>query len=230
MRRDGPDPADMPMPPDVFAQHLRRRRLTPRPDPLHPVPPREPAAETSDLARELLAEAAERPLESGEILLVSEEATLADLEAAAATVAPATAAAPVPADPVLALLAAPRLLSPRVWEVMGWQPPLAEHLRLLEATLLEGGAVPQTFLVGHVETFVERVEHVMRLRHLVQAAAEAGSTLTVAVRQATDQELPAATPLLSRVVAGARPEDAGADRRHARAVASLALGSGVVLD
>lgn len=229
MRRDGPDPTDMPMPPDVFAAHARRRGLVPRPDPLHPVPSREPAGETTPLARELLGEAAERPLESGEILLVSEETTLTDLETAAATVAPAGAQPAVPADPVLAVLAAPRLLSPRIWEVMGWQPPLAEHLRLLETALLAGGTLPQTLLIGHVETLVERVEHLVRLRDLVAAAAGGDRSIVLEIRQATADELPTATPLLSRILAGARPSEADVDRRHAAAVARLALGSGVVL-
>jgi hypothetical protein len=220
----------MPMPPDVYADHLRRRQQAPRPDPLHPVPRRAPAGATSELARELLDEAADRGLESGEILLVSEEATLADLEEAAAAVAPAGEAPAVPDDPVVAVLAAPRLLSPRVWEIMGWQPPLAEHLRLLEAALLEGRCLPQTLVVGHVETFVERVEHVMRLRHLAGNAAAAGGRIVLDVRQVVPAELPPASPMLTRVLEGARPADEATDLRHARAVARLALGAGVVLD
>jgi hypothetical protein len=80
-----------------------------------------------------------------------------------------------------------------------------------------------------VETFVERVEHLVRLRDLARSAAGAGGTLTLTVRQAGPEELPPATPLLERVLADARPGAGDVDRRHARAVAVLALGDGVVL-
>ena len=221
---------DFPMPPDRFAELMARRGAALRPDPLVSVPAREPAAETGELAAELLREAADRPLESGELLLVSEEATLDDLEVAAAGIVSASALPGTAAgDPVLTALAAPRLLSHRVWEALLWQPPLAEHLRLLEAALLAGKVVPQIMLVGHVETLPERVEHLARLRNLVETARAAGGGVVLAVRLAERSDLPPATPQLERILAGARPADSGTDRRHALALARLALRPGSVL-
>ena len=221
---------DSPMPPDRFAELVARRGAAARPEPLVPVPVREPATETSELATELLGEAAGRSLESGELLLVSEEATLDDLEAAAAGIAFASELPGVSAaDPVLAALSAPRLLSHRVWEALSWQPPLAEHLRLLEAALLTGQVLPQIMLVGHVETFPERVEHLTRLRHLVETARAVGGGVVLAVRLAESDDLPPATPQLERILAGARPRDHTTDRRHAVALARLTLGPGSTL-
>ena len=221
---------DFPMPPDRFAELVARRGAASRPDPLVSVPVREPATETSELAAELLSEAAGRSLESGELLLVSEEATLDDLEAAAAGIA---FASELPgdstADPVVAALFAPRLLSHRVWEALRWQPPLAEHLRLLEAAVLAGRVLPQIMLVGHLETFPERVEHLTRLRHLVETARAGGGGVVLAVRPAESDDLPPATPQLERILAGARPRDRATDRRHALALARLALGPEAVL-
>jgi hypothetical protein len=221
---------DLPMPPDRYAELVARRRAVSPPDPLVTVPPREPADTTSDLAAELLTESESRNLESGELLLVSEEATLADLERAADAVGPAPALPAVPdGDALLAVLATPRLLNPRVWEALGWQPPLAEHLRLLEAALLGGQVLPQTMLVGHVETFPERVEHLVRLRHLHEASRDAGGGVIVAVEVAGSDRLPAVTPRLERILAAARPAAPDTDRRHALALARLALGDGVVV-
>jgi hypothetical protein len=221
---------DLPMPPDRYAELVARRRAVSPPDPLVTVPRREPATATSELAAELLTEAAGRSLESGELLLVSEEATLADLERAADTVelVPALPAMP-DGDALLAVLATPRLLNPRVWEALGWQPPLAEHLRLLEAALLGGQVVPQTMLVGHVETFPERVEHLVRLRHLHEAARDARGGVVVAIAVAGPEQLPAVTPRLERILDAARPAAPDTDQRHALALARLALGGGVVV-
>jgi len=229
MRRDRGQPRDLPMPPDRLGALLARRAAAPRPDPLHPVPSREPATATGDLARILLAEAAQRRLASGELLLVSEEATLADLEAAAARVAPAVAAACAPpgAEPALAALAAPRLWCARVWSVFDWQPPLAEHLRLAAAALSGGMVLEQTMLVGHVETWPERIEHLMRLRDLVDDLGGRGGRPVRSLRLADPADLPRAAPRRS-IAAAARPAVADHDRRHALAVARLALGPGIV--
>jgi 2-iminoacetate synthase ThiH len=125
-------------------------------------------------------------------------------------------------------LNAPRLLSPRIWEALAWSPPLAEHLRLLEAALLTGATVGVTMFVGHLETFPERVEHLMRLRDLSRRAADNGGRLVLVVEQADPATLPATDPRLPDVVAAARPSRADTDTRHAMAVARLALGAGVV--
>ncbi len=232
MRRPGPGPDDMPMPPERFAELVRSRQGQPAPDPLQSVPSREPAGASSDLAAELLAESAHRILESGELLLVSEEASLADLEAAAAAV-PAAASLPLPAaeDPMLVALAEPRLLCPRLYEVAGWQPPLPEHLRMLEGALRAGLAVGQTMLVGHVETLPERVEHVVRLRELRDAARLAVPTasILVAVQTATAAQIPGDPGRAPAVAESARPGDPDADRRHAEALARLALGPQAVV-
>ena len=221
---------DSPMPPDRFAELVARRSADPRPDPLVSVPVREPATDTSDLAAELLGEAAGRPLESGELLLVSEEATLDDLEAAVAGIASASEMPGISVDdPVLAALTAPRLLSHRIWEALLWQPPLAEHARLLEAAMLAGKVVPQVMLVGHVETFPERVEHLMRLRNLAENAGAVGGGVVLQVRLAEPGDLPPVTPQLERILADARPVDPDTDRRHALALARLTLGPLVVL-
>jgi len=221
---------DSPMPPDRLAKLVARRGAVPRLDPLVSVPVREPATDTSDLAAEILGEAAGRPLESGELLLVSEEATLDDLEAAVVGIASASELPAISVDdPVLATLTPPRLLSHRIWEALLWQPPLAEHVRLLEASLLVGNVVPQVMLVGHMETFPERVEHLTRLRHLVETAGAAGGGVVVKVRLAEPDDLPPATPQLARILAGARPGDPDIDRRHALALARLTLGPGSVL-
>lgn len=218
---------DMPMPPDRFAQLQRARQLEPRPDPLHAVERRDPPERSSDLAAELLAEAAVRRLESGELLVVCEEASLADLEAATAAVVATAAPAEAPDDPALAALAQPRLLSARVDEIIGWQPPLAEHLRLLEAAVHGGMTVAQTMLVGHVETFPERVEHLMRLRHLTGLGA---GPVVLSIQRAADQDLPPRDSRLVRVAQAARPADPDLETRHTRALARLALGDGVVVD
>ncbi len=232
MYRDGPGPADMPMPPDRFAKLARRRKDQPAPDPLQPVPSREPAPASSDLAAELLAESRDRVLESGELLLVSEEASLGDLEAAAAAV-PGVASPPLPAeeDPMLVSLAEPRLLCPRLYDIAGWQPPLSEHLRMLEGALRAGLAVGQTMLVGHVETLPERVEHLMRLRELRDAARRTtpAASILVAVREADHAQLPGAGDRAAVVADAARPAVPGADLRHALALARLALGPEAVV-
>ncbi len=235
MRRDDLG-GGMPMPPDRYAELLRQKRQAPGPDPLQPVPSREPIAATTELARRLLAEASARVLESGELLLVSEEAALGDLEAAAARIRPADRL-PEPPDeaPLRDLLGAGRLLCPRIWDIFGWQPPLAEHLRLM-ADLLRGGSVlPQVMLVGHLETFPERVEHLLRLRAL--AAEAPPGAVVVAVRLATPADLAAAgcgdpsprAAKLAAILRGARPRVPATDRRHALAVARLALGPAAVV-
>ncbi|MBD3221232.1 hypothetical protein GF314_08305 [bacterium] len=218
---------DMPMPPDRFQQLKRAQERKPRPDPLHAVDRRDPAVETSPLAAELLAEAASHPLESGELLVLSEEAALPDLEAAASGIETTEAVPDRGADePALAAIARPRLLAARVDEIIGWEPPLAEHLRLLEAALQSGLEVAQTMLVGHVETFPERVEHLMRLRHMLEPGA---GRLVLTIRLSGDRELPPRDPRIGRVAAAARPADPDLEVRHARAIARLALGPGIVV-
>ena len=224
-----PGPPDQPMPPERFDELLRERAGRPAPPALHPVPRREPAAVTDPLAAELLAEAAERPLESGELLLVSEDAVLADLEAAAASMATAGALPDPAGDAALTALAAPRLLSPRLFDVFGWTPPLVEHLRMLEAALRGGMTVTQTMLVGHVETFPERVEHLMRLRSLLEIAAGTGGGIVLRGELAGPATLPDDGPQMATILADARPSVPDTDVRHARAVARLALGPGVVV-
>lgn len=218
---------DMPMPPERFGELVQQRREAGAPDPLPPVHPREPAALTSPLAAELLAEAADRPLESGELLLVSEEATLADLEAAAAAV-PSPPTAPVEdpeaGDPMAALLAEPRLLSQRVWDAMAWRPDLPEYLQMLDAALRGGQAPRLSMLVGHVEDWPERVEHCLRLRALLTAAGPAVPP-AVAVVEDDPAAWNARGERFAAVAEAARPRGADTDRRHARALARLAVGS-----
>jgi len=217
---------DMPMPPDRFQQLIRARELAPPPDPLIAVEPRLPATETTPLATELLGEAGDRPLESGELLLLCEEATLADLEAAAGGARPAADPPDSPADdPVMAALAAPRLYSSRLDQIMAWQPPLAEILRLLEAALQTDQTVTTAMLVGHVETYPERVEHLMRLRHLVD---QGRGRVVLRVELAQLDGLPSRDRRVRRVAEAARPTDAGLERRHALALARLALGPDAV--
>ena len=84
-------------------------------------------------------------------------------------------------------------------------------------------------LVGHVETFPERVEHLMRLRNLVVTARVVGGGVGLQVRLVEPGDLPPMTPQLERVLAGARPVDPDTDRRHALALARLTLGPGSVL-
>lgn len=237
MHRDSPDPTGMPMPRERFQELVERRQAGARPDPLLPVPAREPATVTSDLAAVLLAEAASRPLESGELLLVSEEAALVDLEAAAARVSLAPVAPGLPADdPVVAELVEPRLLNPRIWEAFAWRPPLAEYLRRLEAAVHAGIVLPQTMLIGHLETFPERVEHLARLRQLATAGGQPGGGVVLSILPAgpvhladLGQDQDAGTRgRIEAILAGARPSGADVDRRHALAIARLALGPGAV--
>lgn len=223
------------MPLERYQELMARRRATAsRPEPLQPVPRRDPAETTTPLAAELLAEAPVRRLESGELLLVSEEATLADLEQTAAAVTAAVTMPAVPADePLLATLTEPRLLCPRAWEIFGWQPALAEHLRLLEGALRGGMVLPQTMLIGHVETYPERVEHLSRLRQLARACADHDGAIVLAVRAATSADLDnsAITERQARfkeILDAARPTRPDHDLRHALAVARLALGPGLV--
>jgi len=228
----------MPMPPDRYAELRRRQQEQPAPSPLQAVPLRESPARSSALAAELLAESAHRRLEAGELLLVSEEASLADLEAAAAPIVPAASLPAAAADePLLADLAAPRLLCPRLYEIAGWSPPLPEHLKLLHGALRAGQVVGQTMLVGHVETWPERVEHLGRLREVVARAGQAGGagagSLIVAVAEADLAALPVADPGLAAeaatVAAAGRPPGLQIDRRHALAICRLALGPGAVV-
>jgi hypothetical protein len=237
MHRDGPDPNGMPMPRERFQELVERRQAGARPDPLLPVPAREPATVTSDLAAVLLAEAASRPLESGELLLVSEEAALVDLETAAARVSLAPAAPGLPADdPVVAELVEPRLLNPRIWEAFAWRPGLAEYLRRLEAVVRAGIVLPQTMLIGHLETFPERVEHLARLRQLATAGGHLSGGVVLSILQAgpaqladLGQDQDAGTRgRIEAILAGAKPSGADVDRRHALAIARLALGPGAV--
>lgn len=235
-------PMPMPMPLERYQELVQRREagLT-RPDPLQTVPRRNPATSTSPLAAELLAEAATRPLESGELLLVSEEATLLDLERAAEKVPLALAAPGVPDDePMLAELVEPRLLSPRLWEAFGWQPGLAEHLKRLEAVLRAGVVLPQVMLVGHLETFPERVEHLARLRQLARSCAQAHGGVVLTMALAGPEHLAAAAAgrddakgadradRVAALVREAQPARPEVDLRHALAVARLALEPGQV--
>lgn len=217
---------NMPMPPERFQELMQARQLAPAPDLLVPVDPREPAVASSPLAVELLAETDARPLESGELLLICEETSLPDLESAVAGQAVAEAPTMPTDEPALAALATPRLFAPRLDAIMGWEPPLAEVLRLLEAALQAGANVHLTMLVGHVEHFPEWVEHLMRLRHLRD---EGRGTLTVAVALADPAALPAADPRVREIAAAARPADPEVMRRHAVALARLALGAGTVV-
>ena len=217
---------DTPMPPERFHQLVQARSLEPRPDLLMDVDPREISDETSPLAAELLGEAAARPLESGELLLICEETTLADLEAAAAVVTLAAPLADPDEEPALAALAAPRLFSPRLDDLMDWRPALAEVLRLLEGALQAGAAVPLTMLVGHVETYPEWVEHLMRVRHLRDnGRGRVGLTVSLA----SDDDLTVPDERVVGVARAARPTDVDLMRRHAQALAVLALGSDSVV-
>ncbi|MEZ4389345.1 MAG: hypothetical protein R3D98_17505 [Candidatus Krumholzibacteriia bacterium] len=139
---------------------------------------------------------------------------------------PSGCAALADADPVLAMVTVPRLLSPRVEQLMGWQPPLAEVMRLLAAALQAGLTLPLSMLVGHVETFPERVEHLMRLRDLRQAGRGA---VVLEVVLAVDGDLPRRDGRLLRVAQAARPAEPALERRHARALAALTLGHDTVL-
>ena len=224
-----PGPLDQPMPPERFGELLRQRAGRPAPPALYPVPRREPAAVTDPFAREMLDEAADRALESGELLLVSEDATLADLEAAAVRVAPAADAPAVADDAMLAALGSPCLMSPRLFAVFGWQPPLAERSLMLAAALRAGATVTVAMLVGHIETYPERVEHLMRLRRLREEAGPNGGALVLSVVEAAPQDLPTGDARLPEILASARPTDPDTDRRHAIALARLALGPGVVV-
>lgn len=234
MSDERPRDLNQPMPPDRFAELARRREAKPAPSPLQPVPSREPAARTTVLAGDLLQEAAGRTLEAGELLLVSEEASLADLEAAAARVG---AAANWPEeghaeeDPVLAELQAPRLLCPRIFAITGWRPPLSEHLKMLAAALAGGQSIALVMLVGHVETLPERVEHLTRVRDLLgsrSGAQNAGGDLVMRIELAADGSLPGASASAREISEEARPDTVEDDRRHALAIARLALGDGVV--
>jgi hypothetical protein len=129
-------------------------------------------------------------------------------------------------DPMLAMVTLPRLLSPRVDQIIGWQPPLAEASRLLEGALQAGFDLPLTMLVGHVEIFPERVEHLMRLRHLLE---DGRGTVVLEVALAADTDLPSRDRRVVRVAQAARPADPELERRHTLALAALALGHGVVL-
>lgn len=232
VERDRYRAADMPMPPERFAELLRQRRERPPGELWHHVPSREPAAESSNLAAELLEEARLRSLESGELLLVSEEASLVDLEAAAAAI-PTASAMPstVDADPMTISLAEPRLLCPRMFALAGWVPSLSEHLRMLEGALRGGLAVGQAMLVGHVETLPERVEHLVRLRELRDGAQATGlgGMLMVAVHLAALERMPGTSEMALAAAAAACPADPETDRRHAQAIARLALGPGAVV-
>jgi hypothetical protein len=217
MRPEDPT-GEMPMPRDRYLALLARRPALAPWDRFQAVPDREQAPVTSELAAQLLAEAAGRELESGELLLVSEEATLADLEAAAAGIEVASQLPAVPdGDPLFGTLAAPRLLGPRLWQLFDWQPDLEQHLRLLAGALRAGLAVPQQMLIGHLETFPERVEHLVRLRHVLRAGRQTGGRVVIAVRQAGPDDL-------ASINDGAVPATTDSDRRHAVAVARLALG------
>ena len=146
-----------------------------------------------------------------------------------ARVAPAAVVPAAADDAMLAALGSPCLLSPRLFAFFGWQPPLAERSRMLDAALRAGATVNVAMLVGHIETYPERVEHLMRLRRLCEDAGTTGGRLVMSVVEASPQDLPTGDDRLPEILAAARPVDPDTDRRHALALARLALGPGVVV-
>lgn len=169
-----PDHRDVPMPADRFHELLaRRERAEAAAPPEARLPDRElPPAASTPFARELLADSDTRVLEAGELLILFEEAALSDLQAAAGTIAE-HAAWPVvepPADVVLppsladVLLPGAWLLSDRVRRLIGRTPSAGAWLKAAAATAGGGLPVSADFVIGHLETFPERLEHLGRLR------------------------------------------------------------------
>ena len=225
------DHPGLPMPEDQFTR-LRDRRIAGLPSRLLlPVPCREPAAQTDELAALFLAESAQRRLESGEILLLSEEATLDDLETAAAAVTHRRVSRddgatdePRPEDgSPLSILGQPVLMSSRIWSLMDWRPELAEFSTLLVGALRSGQPLSTVMLVGHVETFPERVEHLTRLRELVDQAGGADNlSVIVAAWHAASGD--AVGDDFVAIADAAAPSNPQMDVRHARALANIVLG------
>lgn len=212
---------DIPMPEDRYRDLIARREAREATAGAEVLPPDRaaPPAESSAFARELLAEAAGRPLESGELLVLFEEASLADLRAATGeiprraprpvvTAAPAGAAGHAPlATPGLAdlppdvadpLAAGAWLLSDRVRRLLGLEASAAAWLRAAHAAMAGGLLVAADMVIGHVETWPERVEHLARLRGLHERD---GGLAELGVRWcAGPRELPSEPPELRQLV------------------------------
>lgn len=162
------DLPDIPMPPDRFAELLARRQqreaaavpdaLPPDRDPPPPV--------STPFAQALLAESSRRILEAGELLVLFEEAAVVDLGQAAGPI-PRLASWQVLAPPPDVVL--PRsltevltpgawLLSDRVRRLVGRTPSAGAWLRAAAAVVAGGVPVTADLVIGHLETFPERLD------------------------------------------------------------------------
>ncbi len=193
---------ELPMPPDRFHELLARRedetsgegpRVFP-PDRLAPPPT------SSAFARTLLDELRTRLPESGELLVLFEEAALADLEAAAGPVPrrPAGPAVATPGDlplpPALREIVAGEtwLLSDRARSLLGLTPGTTAWLKAAHDLTRGGVTLGVTLVIGHLEVYPERVE---LLTHVRELHARTRGVREVAVRACRgEDDLPSPLP------------------------------------
>lgn len=168
------DPRDVPMPPERFSELLaQRERVEASATPSVLQPDRTPPPpQSTEFARLLLGEASSRVLEAGELLVLFEEASLADLVAAAGEILTRPSLPVVEPPPGVALppslleVLTPGawLLNDRVRRLVGRGPSAGAWLKAAAAAAMGGLPVAADLVIAHLETFPERLEHLGRLR------------------------------------------------------------------
>lgn len=224
------DPRDVPMEPERFRELVaRRERLEAAAEPDARPPDRAlPPEESTAFARSLLAEASSRTLEAGELLVLFEEAALADLTAATGEIAagPAVRVVEPPQGVVLppSLLAILEpgawLLSDRVRRLVGRGPSAGAWLKAAAAVAQGGLPVAADLVIAHLETFPERLEHLGRLREFHERT---GRLRGLGLRVCRDPAELGAAPAALRSLVPAPPSFLALDLARTAAIARLGL-------
>ncbi len=230
------DPRDIPMPPERWRE-LReaRERAEAAAAPEARRPDRQPPpAATTAFARELLAESAGRVLEAGELLVLFEEAALADLRVAAGEIPAGAARLVVDPPPGVVLPSALAetlepgawLLADRVRRLTGRATSAGAWLRAAAAAAGGGLPVAADMVIGHLETFPERIEHLGRLRELHERT---GGLRAVGLRACRDRAELGAAPADLKALVPAPPGFLAADLARTAAIARLGLPAAVTV-
>lgn len=225
-----PPPHDIPMPEDRWREVVaKRERAEAAATPEVRRPDRDlPAAESTAFARELLAESSTRVLEAGELLILFEEASLADLLTAAGpiSVLPAELVVEPPPGVVLpsslteVLLPGAWLLSDRVRRLTGRTPSAGAWLKAAAAAAGGGLPVNADLVIGHLETFPERLEHLGRLREFHQRTR---GLRAIGLRACRDPEELGDAPAALKALVPAPPDFLDVDLTRTAAIVRLGL-------
>jgi len=224
------------MPPERWREQIAKRaRVEAAATPDLRGPDRDaPPPVSTCFARNLLAESSGRTLEAGELLILFEEASLADLTTAAGAI-PERVMLPVvdpPQDvelpPSLAdiLLPGAWLLSDRLRRLTGRTTTAGVWLRAAAAAAEGGLPVAADMVIGHLETFPERLEHVGRLRELHERTA---GLRALGLRVCRDPAEMGDAPEALKALVPAPPGFLAVDLARTAAIARLGLPAGVIV-